>query len=108
MYIKKDEKIKIIKWYIKKYIRIDKTTLDNVNDLKDLENIVRTHEDCFGKISKCKACHYDGKDFCHKCANCIAWNWDKDITETKDNYVFPYGYYKSFYEYAVVESNQIN
>ena len=106
MYIKKQDKIQIIKWYIKKYMRIDDNR-DNVNDLKDLkdlENIVRTHKDCFGRISECNACHYDDRDFCSKCANCKSWHWDEDATEIKDNYAFPYGYYKTFYEYE----NQLN
>lgn len=98
MYVKKDDKIKIIKWYIKKYINIENINLNSVNDLKGLENIVRTQQDCFGRVSECKACHYDGRDYCPKCAACKSWNWDKNITEIKDNYVFRYGYYKSFYE----------
>lgn len=103
IYIKKEDKVKIIKWYIKKYIHISNIDMDNINCLKELENIVRTNKDCFGKISECKACYYDGRDFCPKCGNCKSWNWDKDATEIKDNYVFPYGYYKSFYEYETVE-----
>jgi len=99
MYIKKTDKLKIIKWYIKNYVNITSDiNIDVIENIKELENIVRTNENIFGKINGCQACHYEGRDFCKQCSNCKEWHWDSDIIEETDNYVFRYGYYSNFYQ----------
>lgn len=50
MYIKKEEKLQIIRWYIRKYVRYDKD-ISAITNLKGLEDIIRTHTDY-----NCKAC----------------------------------------------------
>ena len=95
--MKKEEKIRVIKWYISHYMNT-KTDYSEVDDLKDLEEIVRTATNCFGKSDRCYQCTSDGKDYCKRCANCIEWHWDKDIIETADNYRFRYAYWKTFFD----------
>lgn len=99
MYIKKEEKIRIIKWYIKNYINISSDiNINTINDLNELEKIVRTSKNIFSQINGCQACHYEGRSYCKQCSNCKEWHWDKDITEETDNYAFRYGYYRNFYQ----------
>ncbi|MCM1235670.1 MAG: hypothetical protein NC489_36710 [Ruminococcus flavefaciens] len=99
MYIKKSDKIRIIKWYIRNKVNISSDmNIDSINNLKDLEQIVRTNKDVFGEMRGCKSCYYDGRDFCKQCGNCKEWHWDKSIIEESDNYVFNYGYWKNFSE----------
>lgn len=49
MYVKKEEKLQIIRWYIRKYVRHDKD-ISAITNLKGLEDIIRTHTDIFGNI----------------------------------------------------------
>lgn len=93
--MKKEEKIRVIKWYISHYMNT-KTDYSEVADLKDLEEIVRTATNCLDKSDRCNQCTSDGKSYCKRCANCIEWHWDKDIIETADNYRFRYTYWKTF------------
>ena len=44
--MKKEEKIRVIKWYISHYLNT-KTDYSEVVDLKNLEEIVRTATNCF-------------------------------------------------------------
>lgn len=83
------------KWYIGKYMNTNKDFGKNDN-LKELEEIVRTATNCFGKSDRCNQCTSDGKSYCKKCANCVEWHWDEDIIETTDNYSFRYAYWKTF------------
>ncbi len=97
MYIKKSDKLKIIKWYIRSHINIlPEINVDDISDLKELEKIVRTNKNIFGKINGCQSCHYENKSYCKQCSNCKEWHWDKDIIEETDNYVFKYGYWSNF------------
>jgi hypothetical protein len=93
--MKKEEKIRVIKWYISQYMNT-KTDYSEVDDLKDLEEIVRTATNCLAISNRCNQCTSDGKSYCKRCANCIEWHWDKDIIETADNYRFRYVYWKTF------------
>lgn len=93
--MKKIEKIQIIKWYISHYMNT-KVDYSEIDDLKELEEIVRTSTNCFAQSDRCHQCTSDRKSFCKRCANCIEWHWDKDITETVDNYRFRYAYWKTF------------
>lgn len=98
MYIKKSDKIKIIKWYIKTHINIPlNLDVDIIDNLKELEKIVRNNNNVFGKIDGCQACYYKGRDFCKQCGNCKEYHWDKAEKEEKDNYSFSYGYWMKFY-----------
>lgn len=93
--MKKEEKIRVIKWYISHYLNT-KTDYSEVVNLKNLEEIVRTATNCFAKSNRCNQCTSDGKSYCKRCANCIEWHWDNDIIETADNYRFRYTYWKTF------------
>lgn len=95
--MKKEEKIRVIKWYISHHMNT-KTDYNEVCDLKELEEIVRIATNCFGKSDRCNQCTSDGKSYCKRCANCIEWHWDKDIIETADNYRFRYTYWKTFFD----------
>jgi lipopolysaccharide biosynthesis regulator YciM len=95
MDMKKEEKIRVIKWYISHYLNT-KTDYSEVVNLKNLEEIVRTATNCFAKSNRCNQCTSDGKSYCKRCANCIEWHWDNDIVETADNYRFRYTYWKTF------------
>ena len=53
--MKKEEKIRVIKWYISRNMNT-KTDYSEVDDLKDLEEIVRTATNCFGKGNRCNQC----------------------------------------------------
>lgn len=68
-----------------------KTDCSEIDNLKELEEIVRT-----ATRDRCNGCTSDDKDYCKKCANCIEWHWDKNIIETADNYSFRYAYWKTF------------
>lgn len=100
--MKKEEKIQIIKWYIKsKMVLAEEIDIDSINDLKQFEEIIRTNKNIFGETSKrCNQCTSDGKDFCKRCANCTEWHWDANIPddECADNYKFGYQYWKRFYD----------
>ena len=86
MYVKKEEKLQIIRWYIRKYVRYDKN-LSAITNLKDLEHIVRTHTDIFGNTWECNCCFYSNRDYCPVCKKCsICHKNDKDAT---DRYSFP-------------------
>lgn len=69
MYVKKEEKLQIIRWYIRKYVRYDKN-LSAITNLKDLEHIVRTHTDIFGNTWECNCCFYSNRDYCPICKKC--------------------------------------
>lgn len=100
-FIKKTEKLEIIKWYIKNNINIEKSIdISSVGKLKELEEIVRTNKNVFSKVSRCYQCTSDGKSCCKRCANCVEWHWDSDIPDDEcvDNYRFRYQYWKTFYE----------
>lgn len=97
MYIKKSDKIRIIKWYIKTHINIPSyLDIDSINDLKDLEQVVRTNKNIFQEINGCQSCYYEGRSCCKQCSNCKEWHWDNDIVEEADNYAFRYGYWRNF------------
>lgn len=94
MYVKKEEKLQIIRWYIRKYVRYDKN-LSAITNLKDLEHIVRTHTDIFGNTWECNCCFYSNRDYCPICKKCsVCHKHDKDAM---DQYSFPYGYWRKFY-----------
>lgn len=99
MYVKKQDKINILKWYIKKYY-CNNYNLENIDDIKQLEHIIRTELPICGKTDSCNGCHYQDRDFCEKCKNCSGWNWG-GFEETKDNYTFRYGTLKKFCEYEM-------
>lgn len=98
--MKKEEKIRVIKWYISHYLNT-KTDYSEVVNLKNLEEIVRTATNCFAKSNRCNQCTSDGKSYCNRCANCIEWHWDSDIPDDEcvDNYRFRYQYWKTFYDF---------
>lgn len=99
--MKKNDKLEVIKWYIKKYINISKSiNIESINSLKEAEEVVRTGQNVFAKVSRCNQCTSDGKSNCSRCANCLEWHWDLDIPESecKDNYRFRYQYWKTFFE----------
>ena len=99
MYIRKEEKINIIKWFIRKWsCGGSDLDLENINNLKKLESIVRNEISILGPPDECRSCCYEGRDYCEKCKNCVCWNWG-DCEETSDNYSFRYAYYKKIYEY---------
>lgn len=98
MYISKQEKVNILKFYIRKYVNIEKIDLDKINSIDDLCNIIRTNKDVFGQISECKGCCRDGTSFNPKCGVCESWNWQK-CDNPKDNYSFRYQYWKKFCDY---------
>ena len=94
MYVKKEEKLQIIRWYIRKYVRHDKD-ISAITNLKGLEDIIRTHTDIFGNIWECNGCFYNDRDYCPICKKCsVCHTNDKDAT---DRYSFPYGYWRKFY-----------
>lgn len=94
MYVKKKEKLQIIRWYIRKYVRHDKD-ISAITNLKGLEDIIRTHTDIFGNIWECNGCFYNDRDYCPICKKCsVCHKNDKDAT---DRYSFPYGYWRKFY-----------
>lgn len=106
--MKKEEKIWIIKWYIKsKMILAKEIDVDSINDLKQLEEIVQTNKNIFGETSRCNQCTSDEKDFCKRCANCIEWHWDSNIPndECVDNYKFRYQYWKTFYDMEIMQQD---
>lgn len=96
--MKKIDKIQVIKWYINTHMNT-KSDYSKINNLKELEEIVRTSTNCFGKRDRCNQCTSDGKDYCKRCANCIEWHWDKNIMEVLDNYSFRYDYWKTFFKH---------
>jgi len=99
MYIKKLDKLKIIKWYIRNYINVSPDiNIDDISNLKELEKIVRTSKNIHNEIYGCQGCHYEGRSYCKQCSNCKEWHWDKNIIEETDNYTFRYGYYSNFYQ----------
>lgn len=87
--MKKEEKIKIIKWYINKNCGLGKiqTEKDNINDLKVLERLLM-NDRAYPHCSDCYTCFYYNKDYAEKCTIC----------EKGSKYTFPYGYWKKFYE----------
>ncbi len=87
--MKKEEKIKIIKWYIKEKCSLGKiqTEKDNTNDLKLLEKLVMDDR-AAPHYSNCCTCWYGEKDYCKKCTICT------DGSE----YTFPYGYWGKVYK----------
>ncbi len=86
--MKKEEKIEIIKWYIKEKCSLGKiqTEKDNTNDLKLLEKLVMDDR-AFSHSSICSTCWYNDRYYSEKCTVCKG-----------DKYTFPYGYWKKFYE----------
>lgn len=91
--MKKEDKIKVIKWYIGYHCGLGKIqTLKNAtDDLKQLELLVM--EDRAGThTSNCSTCWYDDRDYNSKCESCIEYS----------NYTFPYGYWKKFYERDII------
>lgn len=101
--MKKDDKVKIIKWYIENKM-ITSRDIDEINDLKILEEIVRTEKPFFNNISRCNGCTSDNKDWCERCGSCIVWNWKK-VENPIDNYRFSYCYWKKFMELDVQNEN---
>lgn len=71
MYVKKEEKLQIIRWYIRKYVRHDKD-ISAITNLKGLEDIIRTHTDIFGNIWECNGCFYNDRDYCPICKNVVS------------------------------------
>lgn len=102
--MRKMDKIRVIKWYIRKFI--DTKQNIEIDNLNKLENIVRTEKNMFGKSSRCNGCTSDGKDYCQRCANCIEWHWDKNIKEVVDNYSFRYAYWKTFADIDIKEGKR--
>ena len=92
----KEERAKIIKWYIRNYIQ----TSQNIEKLaiEQLEMIVRTDPNLLGDSSKCNQCTSDGKDYSKRCCNCIEQSGDKSSLKPVDNYKFRYDYWKWFAE----------
>ena len=55
MYIKKLDKLKIIKWYIRNYINVSPDiNIDDISNLKELEKIVRTSKNIHNEIYGCQ------------------------------------------------------
>lgn len=99
--INKNDKLEVIKWYIKKYINIPKSiNIELITNLKEAEEVVRTGLNVFEKTSRCYQCASAGKSFCNRCANCVEWHWDSNIPDAEcvDNYRFRYQYWKTFYD----------
>ena len=101
--MKKDDKVKIIKWYIKNKM-ITTRDINEINDLKILEGIVRTEKHIFNGVSKCNGCTSADKDCCERCGTCIVWNWKK-VENPIDNYRFSYYYWKKFMELDIQKEN---
>lgn len=87
--MKKEDKVKILKWYISQKCGLGsiQAEKDNTNDLNMLENILM-NDRCYPHHSICNTCWHDKKDYCKECTVCKAGS----------NYTFPYGYWKKFYE----------
>ncbi|MBQ9156011.1 MAG: hypothetical protein IJ137_04455 [Eubacterium sp.] len=90
--MKKEEKLKIIKWYIQNYCGFYDSSLVQTEDLSQLESIVRNdrlHE----YNSTCSSCYWGGHDHARKCRRCIyAAHGSHEI----DGYTFPYAYLKQW------------
>jgi lipopolysaccharide biosynthesis regulator YciM len=86
--LKRDDKIKIIKWFIASHCGLCKiqTLKDSIDDLKHLESLVM--QDRAAHCSNCSTCWYSDRDYNIKCPSCKEYC----------NYTFPYGYWKKFYE----------
>lgn len=87
--MKKEEKVKIIKWYIKNKCGLGKiqNEKDNTDDLKILEKLVM-NDRAYPNYSICCSCWYNDRDYVKKCETCNAGS----------NYTFSYEYWKKFYE----------
>jgi hypothetical protein len=87
--MKKEEKVRIIKWYISNKCGLGKiqTEKDNIDDLKTLEKLTM-NDRAYPHFSNCCSCWYGDKDYSEKCVSCSEGS----------KYVFPYGYWKKFCE----------
>lgn len=87
--MKIDDKVKILKWYIRNNCGSGKiqTEKDSTNDLHMLENLVM-NDRAYPHYSNCCTCWYGKKDYSEKCTIC----------NNGSQYTFPYGYWKKFYE----------
>lgn len=87
--MKKENKIKIIKWYIKSHCQLGEiqTKKDNTDDLNILEELTM-NDRAYPKHSSCCSCWYRDRDYQKKCISC----------DDGSNYTFPYGYWNKFYE----------
>lgn len=86
--MKKEEKVKIIKWYISNKCGLGQiqTEKDKTNDLKILEKLVMDDRS-YSHHSVCCTCWYGNKDYAEKCTKC----------NNGSKHIFPYGYWKKFY-----------
>lgn len=86
--IKKDEKVQIIRWYIREYCSRSsiQTQAQTTNNLSELENLVMSDRGCLN-VSDCSTCWHNGTDgkHCYACRDSC-------------NYTFPYGYWKNVCE----------
>ena len=87
--MEKDEKIKLIKWYIKNYCCLSEiqTKKDNTDDLKELEQLVANERDPYIHISYCSQCLHGNKDYIKKCYDC----------KCGSKFTFPYAYWLKVY-----------
>lgn len=96
--MKKDEKVAIIKWYIRDWCGRDdtQTIMSQTDDLDELEKLVMKDR-CGTHVSDCSTCWHDGKDGkrCFTCRN-------------RSNYTFPYGYWYKMCERRGIEISQEN
>lgn len=86
--MKKDEKVKIIKWFIQQYCGKThiQTEKDNINDLTTLEQLVKDDQ-TYPHHHVCSTCWWDDKACWKRCSEC----------NDGDKYAFPYGYLEKFY-----------
>lgn len=84
--MKKADKLRIIKWYIKQWCGSDhkQVIAMETDDLSELENLVMSDR-CGIHSSECCTCWYYDRGG-YKCATCEEWG----------NYTFPYGYWMKF------------
>lgn len=87
--MKKEEKLKIIKWFIREKCGLGEiqTEMNKTNDLKTLEQLVMRDRTGFHN-SDCETCWYGERDYCTRCSTC----------NKGSKYVFPYGYWKKFFD----------
>lgn len=90
----KEDKVKIIKWYISQYCGFGsiQTQINDTEDINILEIMVM-NDRSYCHYSKCSTCWYNN-DNRNDINNCIECN----KTQDKGNYTFPYGCWRKFYK----------
>jgi len=87
--MKKEDKVKIIKWFITNKCGLGKiqTEKNNTDNLKILEQLLM-NDGAYPHYSNCCTCWYNNMDYFKKCSTC----------KNGSNYTFPYGYWEKFCE----------